>query len=81
MDSHLAVYKHYMALEKRYSFETRELPHLRLYGRQSHLQEWHGWSENMHPGRVAVRQYTNIILNYVCEWNRKKYANATVKIT
>ena len=73
MDSHLHVYKQYIKLEERYGYKTKPLLHLRLYKEHGHLTEWQGATKLMHPGRVVVRQYTNIILNYVCELNKKMY--------
>ena len=79
MDSHVPVYKEYIDLERKYGFETKELKELELYGEHTHLQEWHGRTENQHPGRVAVRQYTNLLLNYACDWHSKKKTAAAKK--
>ena len=72
MDSHLPVYRRYIDMERQYDFETHDLPQLRRYEQQDHVREWHGKREQMHPGRVVVRQYTNLILNYVCKLNQEK---------
>ena len=73
MDSHLHVYKQYRELEEKYGYEMKPLLHLRLYKEHRHLSEWNGATKLIHPGRVVVGQYTNILLNYVCELNKKLY--------
>ena len=70
MDSHLRVYKKFVELEQRYGYQTQDLPQFRLYPGQGHIREWTGPEDFMHPGRVVVRQYAQLLLNYVCGLNR-----------
>ena len=72
MDSHLLAYKKYIEIEAQYKFETREQTELQQYDIQTHLKEWHGENERMHPGRFIVRHYVNLLLNFVCDRHSTK---------